>query len=56
MLDNITKHLLKEIADLHKMPSGAVSFRKNGKSQELVKKNLKIGLRCIDLMVFVLNF
>jgi Fe-S cluster assembly scaffold protein SufB len=32
MIDNLTKALLKEISNLHKIPNGAVSFRKNGKS------------------------
>ena len=31
-LDNISKKLLKQIANLHEIPNGAVSFRKNGKS------------------------
>lgn len=34
-LDNITKNLLKEIAGLHEIPNGAVSFRLNGKSETL---------------------
>lgn len=41
-LDNITKNLLKEIANLHEIPSGAVSFRKNGKSTIKSSKNIKI--------------
>lgn len=32
-MDQITKNLLKEIAGLHDVPRGAVSFRKNGKGQ-----------------------
>lgn len=50
-LDNISKKLLKEIANLHKLPDGAVSFRKNGKSVinstpniEIVKKEDAPGI------------
>lgn len=32
-LDNISKQLLEKIAGLHEIPAGAVSFRKDGKSQ-----------------------
>lgn len=32
-LDKISQDLLEKIADLHDIPSGAVSFRKNGKSE-----------------------
>ena len=35
VLDKISKKLLKEIANLHEIPNGAVSFRKNGKSEIL---------------------
>lgn len=34
-LDNISKNLLEKIASIHEIPQGAVSFRKNGKSQVL---------------------
>lgn len=32
-MDKITKNLLSQIANLHEIPSGAVSFRKNGESE-----------------------
>ena len=32
-LDNISKNLLEQIANLHEIPNGAVSFRKNGKGE-----------------------
>ena len=42
-LDNISKRLLEQIAGLHELPEGAVSFRKNGKSQVLrSSKNIEI--------------
>ena len=55
-MNNIEKDLLKSISDLHKIPQGAVSFRKNGKSEklsstaeiEIVKKTDKAG---IDIIV-----
>ena len=55
-MNNIEKDLLKSIADLHEIPQGAVSFRKNGKSEnlsstaeiEIVKKTDKAG---IDIFV-----
>ena len=31
MLDEISKNLLEKISNLHEIPNGAVSFRKNGK-------------------------
>ena len=34
-MDKISQNLLKEIANLHEIPNGAVSFRKNGKSEIL---------------------
>ena len=34
-LDKITKNLLSQIADLHEIPNGAVSLRKNGKGEAL---------------------
>ena len=34
-MDKITKNLLEQIANLHEIPNGAVSFRKNGKSEVL---------------------
>ena len=51
-LDNLTKNLLNQIANLHKIPNGAVSFRKNGKSEvvnstpniEIVKKEDNSGV------------
>ena len=43
LMDNITKNLLKEIANLHDIPNGAVSFRKNGKS-EIVKSTANIEI------------
>ena len=51
-LDNLTKNLLNQIANLHEIPNGAVSFRKNGKSQvlnstpniEIVKKEDNSGI------------
>ena len=39
MLDNLTKSLLKEIANLHKLPNGAMSFRKNGKGEIIKSSN-----------------
>ena len=55
-LDNLTKNLLNLIASLHKIPNGAVSFRRNGKSEvlnstpniEIVKKQDNSG---IDIFV-----
>lgn len=44
MLDNITKTMLTEIANLHKIPNGAVSLRKNGKS-ELLKSSSNIEIK-----------
>lgn len=41
-LDNISQKLLKEIADLHKIPNGASSIRKNGKSEIKSSKNIEI--------------
>lgn len=42
-MDNITKNLLKEIANLHDIPNGAMSFRKNGKS-EIIKSTPNIEI------------
>ncbi|MBQ8615095.1 MAG: SufD family Fe-S cluster assembly protein, partial [Clostridia bacterium] len=43
MLDQISKNLLKQIANLHELPTGAVSFRKNGKGEVLRStKNIEI--------------
>lgn len=42
-MDNITKNLLKEITNLHKIPNGAVSFRKNGKG-EIVRSTANIEI------------
>lgn len=41
-LDKISENLLKEIANLHEIPNGAVSFRKNGKSEIRSTKNIEI--------------
>lgn len=55
-MDKLTQDLLKQIVSLHEMPEGAVSFRKNGKS-EIVKstKNIEIlpkeDLSGIDIFV-----
>ena len=44
VLDKITKKLLQEISDLHKIPDGAVSFRKNGKGEVMRSTpNIEIG-------------
>lgn len=51
-MDKIAKDLLLQIADLHEIPSGAFSFRENGKSViinsteniEIVKKTDKAGI------------
>ena len=51
-LDNITKNLLNQISQLHEIPNGAVSFRRNGKSEilnstpniEIVKKQDNSGI------------
>lgn len=51
-MDEIAKNLLFKIADLHEIPSGAFSFRENGKSVvinstaniEIVKKQDKSGI------------
>ncbi len=42
-LDNITKNLLAEIAGLHEIPNGAMSFRLNGKG-ELVRSTAHIEI------------
>ena len=55
-LDKVTKQILEQISGLHEMPSGAVSFRKNGKTQvinstkniEIFKKENGLG---IDVVV-----
>lgn len=42
-MDKLTKNLLKQIANLHEIPNGAVSFRKNGKGEVLKStKNIEI--------------
>ena len=54
-LDKITQNLLNQIANLHEIPTGAVSFRKNGKSQvvnstkniEILKKEDNSGIDII---------
>lgn len=51
-MDQITKNLLEQIAGLHEIPNGAVSFRKNGKGEvirstaniEIKKKNDNSGI------------
>jgi len=43
MLDNLSKALLKEVANLHKLPDGAVSLRKNGKG-EILKSSAHIKI------------
>ena len=56
MMDKISKNLLKQIAGLHEIPNGAISFRKNGKGEiikstaniEIKKKETKEG---IDIIV-----
>lgn len=55
-MDNLTKNLLKQITNLHSIPNGAVSFRRNGKSEilnstpniEIHKKENGVG---IDVVV-----
>lgn len=55
-LDKISKNLLEQIAGLHEIPTGAVSFRRNGKSEvvnstkniEIFKKENGLG---IDVVV-----
>jgi len=55
-LDNLTKSLLKQIAGLHEIPDGAISFRKNGKGEilkstpniEIFKKQDNSG---IDILI-----
>ncbi|MCQ2564510.1 MAG: SufD family Fe-S cluster assembly protein [Clostridia bacterium] len=42
-LDNLSKKLLEQVANLHKIPDGAVSIRKNGKS-EVVKSSKHIEI------------
>ena len=37
MIDKIELNLLKEIADLHGIPTGAYNIRKNGKSRLLAR-------------------
>ena len=34
MLDNVQKHILEEVADLHTVPEGAYNIRANGKTSE----------------------
>ena len=43
-LDNISKNLLKQIAGLHKIPDGAVSFRRNGKG-EIIRSTAHIEIK-----------
>lgn len=44
MLDQISKNLLEQIANLHEIPNGAVSFRKNGKGQ-VIKSTENIEIK-----------
>ena len=44
VLDKLTRDLLTQIADLHKIPNGAVSFRKNGKG-EVVQSTPNIEIK-----------
>ncbi len=47
VLDKLTKNLLTQIANLHKIPNGAISFRKNGKG-EIVRSTPNIEIRKKD--------
>ena len=55
-LDKISQNLLEKIANIHEIPDGAVSFRKNGRGEflrstpsiEIVKKDDDSG---IDIFV-----
>ncbi len=56
-LDNLTKNLLKQITNLHKIPNGAISFRKNGKTELISStKNIEIkpkkDARGINVIVY----
>ena len=42
-IDKISKDLLEKIAGLHEIPNGAISFRKNGKS-EIIKSSAHIEI------------
>lgn len=44
VLDKISKNLLAQIADLHEIPNGAISFRKNGKS-EIARSTANIEIK-----------
>lgn len=55
-LSKLTKDLLNKIADLHKIPDGAVSFRENGKTKVLrstadIEIKKKEDLSGIDIVV-----
>lgn len=55
-LDKLTKDLLDKIANLHNLPNGAVSFRKNGKTEVLNStKNIEINKKAdnsgIDIII-----
>ena len=56
MIDKISKQLLKAIAGLHEIPQGAISFRKNGKS-EICRSTANIEIEkkldCDGINVFV---
>lgn len=41
-LDKITENLLNQISELHKIPNGAMSFRRNGKSEIKSTPNIEI--------------
>ncbi|MBR6779355.1 MAG: SufD family Fe-S cluster assembly protein [Clostridia bacterium] len=55
-MDNISKTLLKKIANLHEIPDGALSFRKNGKGEIMsstpnIEINKKPDNSGIDIVV-----
>ena len=55
MMDKITKNLLAQIANLHEIPTGAFSLRKNGKGEivqstdniEIKKKENGLGIEVL---------
>ena len=55
-LDKISKNLLEKISNLHKIPNGAVSFRKNGKSEILnssanIEIKKKENMQGVDIII-----
>ena len=60
-LDKISQNLLEKIANIHALPDGAVSFRKNGKGEfvrstpniEIMKKGDGSG---IDIFGYIYSF